>query len=234
MSNKIDCRGGRVRSVEVERRDDQTERSFPTPICKRPFSIWSERSSSIASFVDERPSGAAEQLQHPGLHGSEAGRAIDESPAICCSARTAPGFAPNLLLEPRHHQPHLFVLLPANPPGRPAAMPDRLQHQRPLRRLGRPCRRKSTRPSKQELCETTLDALEKYVPNIRERIDHVEASTPVTFRALHPAHRGASFGTKFEGLAVSRGLPQQIDRPLSRGQRRHHHVWLAGGDELRT
>ena len=64
--------------------------------------------------------------------------------------------------------------------------------------------------SKQDLCETTLDALDKYVPNIRERVVHVEASTPRSFKHYtnHPA--GASFGTKFEGLAVSRALPQQV------------------------
>jgi len=64
--------------------------------------------------------------------------------------------------------------------------------------------------SKQDLCETTLDALDKYVPNVRNRVVHVEASTPRSFQHYthHPA--GASFGTKFEGLAVSRALPQQI------------------------
>lgn len=64
--------------------------------------------------------------------------------------------------------------------------------------------------SKANLVKTTLDALEKYVPNCRERIVHAEAATPRTFEHYthHPA--GASFGTKFEGLAVSRGLPQQV------------------------
>jgi phytoene dehydrogenase-like protein len=64
--------------------------------------------------------------------------------------------------------------------------------------------------SKRDLIETTLDALDKYVPNIRERIAHVEASTPVTFEHYTRHWQGASFGTKFEGLAVSRGIPQQI------------------------
>ncbi|MHB0959875.1 MAG: phytoene desaturase family protein [Pirellulaceae bacterium] len=64
--------------------------------------------------------------------------------------------------------------------------------------------------SKRELINTTFDALEKYVPNCRERIEHAEAATPRTFLhyTKHPA--GASFGTKFEGLAVSRGLPEQV------------------------
>jgi phytoene dehydrogenase-like protein len=64
--------------------------------------------------------------------------------------------------------------------------------------------------SKKDLVETTLDALEKYVPNCREKIEHAEAATPQTFQHYTKHQLGASFGTKFEGLAVSRGLPQQI------------------------
>ncbi len=64
--------------------------------------------------------------------------------------------------------------------------------------------------SKRELIETTLDALEQYVPNCRQRIAHVEAATPRTFQHYTQHLAGASFGTKFEGLAVSRALPQQI------------------------
>ena len=64
--------------------------------------------------------------------------------------------------------------------------------------------------SKQDLVKTTLDALEKYVPDIRQKLDHAEASTPRTFRHYTKHVAGASFGTKFEGLAVSRGLPEQI------------------------
>ncbi|MFV1964508.1 MAG: phytoene desaturase family protein [Pirellulaceae bacterium] len=64
--------------------------------------------------------------------------------------------------------------------------------------------------NKQDLIEKTLDALETYVPNIRSRLAHVEAATPKTFQHYTGHESGASFGTKFEGLAISRGLPQQI------------------------
>ncbi|RMF37232.1 MAG: NAD(P)/FAD-dependent oxidoreductase [Planctomycetota bacterium] len=64
--------------------------------------------------------------------------------------------------------------------------------------------------SKRELIETTLDALDKYVPNIRQKVDHVEAATPRTFQHYTKHQLGASFGTKFEGLAVSRALPDQV------------------------
>jgi len=66
------------------------------------------------------------------------------------------------------------------------------------------------RASKQDLCETTLDCLEQYVPNIREMADHVEASTPLTFQKYTRHLQGAAFGTKFEGLKVSKELPEQI------------------------
>ncbi len=60
------------------------------------------------------------------------------------------------------------------------------------------------------LIEDTIQACEKYVPNLRERLAHVEASTPRTFQHYTRHLHGASFGTKFEGLAVSRALPEQI------------------------
>jgi phytoene dehydrogenase-like protein len=64
--------------------------------------------------------------------------------------------------------------------------------------------------AKARLVEDTLAALERYLPDIRSKLDHVEAATPRTFRfyTQHPA--GTSFGTKFEGLAVSFDLPKEV------------------------
>ena len=64
--------------------------------------------------------------------------------------------------------------------------------------------------SKRDLIETTLDALDKYVPGIREKVAYVEAATPKTFRDYTDHWLGASFGTKYEGLAVSRALNSKI------------------------
>ena len=63
---------------------------------------------------------------------------------------------------------------------------------------------------KRDLIEDTLVAIERYVPDIRGRLDYVEAATPLTFERYTRHLQGASFGTKFEGLAVSRALPEQI------------------------
>ncbi|MEM6778635.1 MAG: NAD(P)/FAD-dependent oxidoreductase [Planctomycetota bacterium] len=64
--------------------------------------------------------------------------------------------------------------------------------------------------SKQDLVDTTIDALEKYIPGVRTKIDRAEAATPRTFNHYTMHEMGASFGTKFEGLGVSRALPQQV------------------------
>jgi phytoene dehydrogenase-like protein len=64
--------------------------------------------------------------------------------------------------------------------------------------------------SKQDLVETTIEALGRYIPGIRDKLAHAEASTPLTFQHYTQHLQGASFGTKFEGLAVSRAIPQQV------------------------
>lgn len=64
--------------------------------------------------------------------------------------------------------------------------------------------------AKEEMIETTIDCLAQYIPGIRDQIDHVEASTPRTFEFYTQHLNGASFGTKFEGLDVSKKLPEQI------------------------
>lgn len=66
------------------------------------------------------------------------------------------------------------------------------------------------RTSKAELIESTLDALDKYIPGVREKIDYVEAATPKTFQRYTLHECGASFGTKFEGLKISMGLSAEI------------------------
>jgi phytoene dehydrogenase-like protein len=66
------------------------------------------------------------------------------------------------------------------------------------------------RRSKQDLIDSTLAALEKYVPGVRGKAAWIECATPVTFCRYTRHLQGASFGTKFEGLAVSRGLPHEV------------------------
>ncbi|MEW6288905.1 MAG: NAD(P)/FAD-dependent oxidoreductase [Thermodesulfobacteriota bacterium] len=60
--------------------------------------------------------------------------------------------------------------------------------------------------AKQEMIERSLDDLERYIPDIRGKIDWLEAATPRTFNRYTLHTKGTSFGTKFPGLHISRKI----------------------------
>ncbi|WP_028583429.1 phytoene desaturase family protein [Desulfogranum mediterraneum] len=64
--------------------------------------------------------------------------------------------------------------------------------------------------AKEAMVERCLLDLERYLPGIRAKIDTIESATPVTFNRYTLHTRGSSFGTKFEGLEVSRALHRQM------------------------
>jgi phytoene dehydrogenase-like protein len=63
---------------------------------------------------------------------------------------------------------------------------------------------------KQLLIDRSIKDLEKYLPGVSVKIDWAEAATPKTFNAYTLHTQGTSFGTKFEGLDVSRSLHKEI------------------------
>ena len=63
---------------------------------------------------------------------------------------------------------------------------------------------------KDRLCQEALTALEPYIPDIRSKVNLLEAATPKTVNRFTTHMNGATFGTKFEGLQVSMDLPDQI------------------------
>ena len=65
--------------------------------------------------------------------------------------------------------------------------------------------------AKQEMIERCFVDLERYMPGIREKIDWVEAATPRTFNRYTLHTRGTSFGTKFEGLGISRSIFKAVE-----------------------
>lgn len=61
---------------------------------------------------------------------------------------------------------------------------------------------------KNRITEESLVTLERYIPDIRNKIDFLEAATPRTIKHYTHHFSGTSFGTKFEGLKVSMDLPE--------------------------
>ncbi len=66
--------------------------------------------------------------------------------------------------------------------------------------------KKDYHKAKEDLINRSVDDLERYIPGIREKCDWLEAATPKTFNRYTLHTRGTSFGTKFEGLNISRSI----------------------------
>ena len=64
--------------------------------------------------------------------------------------------------------------------------------------------------NKDAMIERCLDDLERYIPGVRAKIDTIESATPKTFHRYTLHTKGTSFGTKFEGLDISRSLHKEI------------------------
>lgn len=68
----------------------------------------------------------------------------------------------------------------------------------------------SYQQNKQRLIDEALTGLEAFIPDIRNKVDHLEAATPRTVNYYTTHFGGTSFGTKFEGLKISMDLSEQI------------------------
>jgi phytoene dehydrogenase-like protein len=134
---------------------------------------------------------------------------IDESTGDLFFTSTAPVFRTDLLLSRDiTSRTYSFYYPSTRPQGRPRCLIVSSTNARYEDWANLP--EAEYEASKLDLIEKTLDHLNGYLPNIRERLAHVEAATPKTFQHYTKHVAGASFGTKFEGLAVSRALPEQV------------------------
>jgi phytoene dehydrogenase-like protein len=206
---RVDCHGGRVRAVEVNGRTIRTRSVMSNANLNATiFQLVGEEYFDRGFIGDAR----AVRLNNSSTQvymALKPDEHIDESTGDLLFSSTAPLFRTELLLSRDiTSRTYSFYYPRTRPEGRPRCLivSSTNANYDDWAKLNR----EEYEKSKRDLVETTLDALDKYVPNIRERIDHAEASTPVTFQHYTKHVNGASFGTKFEGLAVSRALPQQI------------------------
>ncbi len=64
--------------------------------------------------------------------------------------------------------------------------------------------------AKEAMVERCFVDLERYLPGIRDKVDTIESATPRTFNRYTLHTRGTSFGTKFEGLEISRSIFKEV------------------------
>jgi phytoene dehydrogenase-like protein len=206
---RIDCRDGRVRGVEVNGRTIRTRSVVSNSnLNATVFNLVGEEHFD-RSFVDKARAVRLNNSSTQVYMALKPDERIEESTGDLLFSSTAPLFRTELLLSRDiTSRTYSFYYPRTRPEGRPRCLI--VSSTNANYKDWADLNAEEYEESKRKLVETTLDALDKYVPNIRGRIDHVEASTPVTFQHYTKHVNGASFGTKFEGLAVSRALPQQI------------------------
>jgi phytoene dehydrogenase-like protein len=207
--DRIDCIGGRVRSVTANGREIKTRAVMSNANLKQTvFDLVGEEYFD-RSFVDDARAVRLNNSSTQVYMALKPDDWIDESTGDLLFSSTAPLFRTDLLLSRDiTSRTYSFYYPRTRPQSRPRCLIVSSTNARYEDWAS--LSDEAYEASKRDLCETTLDALDKYVPNIRERVDHVEASTPRTFQHYTKHIAGASFGTKFEGLAVSRAIPQQV------------------------
>jgi len=136
------------------------------------------------------------------------GQQIDESTGDLLFSSTAPAFRTELLLSRNVTSRTYSFYYPRTRPGSNrtlivASMNARYEDWAGLSR-------EDYEAGKQALIASTLEDLARYVPDLDRKLDWTECATPLTFERFTKHWQGASFGTKFEGLDVSRGIPRQI------------------------
>jgi len=206
---KIDCEGGRVRSVQVNGRTIKTRAVVSNANLKQTIFRLVGEDKFDKTFVESAQAVRLNNSSTQVYMAMKPDEQIDESTGDLLFSSTAPTFrTESLLSRDITSRTYSFYYPRTRPQSRPRCLIvsstnanyDDWAH----------LSEEEYAASKQDLVETTLDALEKYVPNVRERIAHAEASTPMTFKHYTQHIAGSSFGTKFEGLQVSLDVPKQI------------------------
>ena len=164
----------------------------------------------------------------------QAGEAIDESDCgDLLFSSTAPLFRTEPAAEPRHHQPHVFVLLSADAARAATAAlivsSTNARYDDWAEPVAGGVRGEQARPDRDD----ARRAGQVRARHPRSRLDCVEAATPVTFAALHQAPGRRQLRHEVRGPGRQPGAARADRRAVPCRQRGHHHVRLAGRDELR-
>ncbi|MDP7018691.1 MAG: FAD-dependent oxidoreductase [Pirellulaceae bacterium] len=208
-AEKIFVKSDRVVGVQVNGREIKTRAVVSNANLKQTMFRLVGAEHFDKTFADEAEQVRLNNSSTQVYMGLNADERIDEETGDLLFSSTAPEFRTDLLLSRDiTSRTYSFYYPRTRPEGRPRCLivSSTNANYSDWSELSD----EDYELSKQDLIEKTLDHIERYVPKIRERLDHVEAATPRTFRHYTKHVMGASFGTKFEGLAVSRSLPEQI------------------------
>jgi phytoene dehydrogenase-like protein len=206
--SKIDCRGGRIHAVEVNGRTIKTRAVMSNANLNATiFNLIGEEYFD-RSFIEEARAVRLNNSSTQVYMALKPDETIDESTGDLLFSSTAPIFRTESLLSRDITSRTFSFYYPRTRPGsdRHLIVSSTNANFKDWAELSDV----DYAAAKADLAETTLNCLEQYVPGVREKLDHIEVSTPKTFQRYTRHQQGASFGTKFEGLKISKELPEQI------------------------
>ncbi|PIE55873.1 MAG: phytoene dehydrogenase [Desulfobulbus propionicus] len=139
--------------------------------------------------------------------GIRRGEVIDDIGDLLFTS-TAPEFSSSEMLRPDTGSMTFSLYYPKTRPENPdytivASMNARYDDWKPLA----PAEYSAAKKKMEERC---LRHLERYLPGVGEKIDTIDSATPLTFNRYTLHTKGTSFGTKFEGLDLSRGIFKEV------------------------
>ncbi len=166
-----------------------------------------ERTSYSKEFLEQADAVRVNNSSCQVYFGIAEGEKIDNVGDLLFTS-TAPEFDSAELLDFHTRSKTFSVYYPKTRPGRErytivASMNSSWDDWKKLDK-------QSYKKEKQALAERTLADLEQYIPGVAAKIDWTEVATPTTFNDYTLHTRGTSFGTKFEGLDVSRSIFREI------------------------
>jgi len=205
----IEVERGRVRAVRAHGRSIPTRAVISNANLQATVFRLVGREHFAPQFVEQARSVRLNNSSTQVYMAIRPDQAVDEATGDLLFSSTAHEFRTDLLLSRQITSRTFSFYYPrTRPQGRPRCyiVSSTNAHYDDWAKLSR----EEYEAGKRDLIETTLASLEKYVPDVRGRLAYVEAATPQTFAHYTGHVAGASFGTKFEGLGVSRGLPEQI------------------------
>jgi len=205
---KIHVRGRRVEAVRVAGRTIKTRAVVSNANLKSTIFQLIGRENFDRDFAEQAEAVRLNNSSTQVYMALRPGELIDESCGDLLFSSTAPAFRTDLLLSRDITSRTYSFYYPKTRPERGRCLIVASTNANYADWADLPDEEYAR--GKRDLAETTLTGVEKYVPDIRRKLDHVEVSTPLTFQRYTKHLDGASFGTKFEGLATSRGLPEQI------------------------
>jgi phytoene dehydrogenase-like protein len=205
--DKIIVEKGRVRGVEVRGKTIEAKAVVSNSGITNTISNLTDRDAYSEEFLEKADKVRVNNSSCQVYLGIKEGEKIDDVGDLLFTS-TAPEFDSEELLDMQTRSKTFSIYYPKTRPGVDrytvvASMNSRYDDWAGLSE-------EQYRQEKQSLISRSVTDLERYLPGVTEKIDWAEAATPRTFNSYTLHTKGTSFGTKFEGLDISRSIFKEV------------------------